>query len=43
MKDMCTESVNKEKEKFEHLLELINKTVSDGDKKIRKILKEIMS
>jgi len=39
---MCTESVDKEKEKFEHLLELIEKTICDGDKKIRKILKEIV-
>ena len=38
---MCTESVNKEKERFEHLLELINKSVLDGEKKIRKLFKEI--
>jgi len=39
---MCTDSVNKEKEKFDHLLELINKAIHEGDKKIRKIFKEIV-
>lgn len=38
---MCTESVNKEKEEFCYLLELINKAINDGDKKIRKLVKEI--
>lgn len=39
---MCTESVDKEKELFEKLIESINKTIIDGDKKIRKIFKEIV-
>jgi hypothetical protein len=39
---MCTDSVDKEKERFEYLLELINKTLCEGDKKVRKIFKEIV-
>lgn len=39
---MCAESVDKEKEKFEKLIELINKTICEGDKKLRKIFKEIV-
>lgn len=39
---MCTESVDKEKEKFESLVELIEKTICEGDKKLRKIFKKIV-
>jgi len=38
---MCAEPINKEKEKYDYLLEMINKSIDEGDKKIRKLFKQI--
>ena len=38
---MCAEPINKEKDKYNSLIELINKSLEEGDKKIRKLFKEI--
>lgn len=38
---MCSQSLNEEKERFDHLVRLINKSINEGDKEIKKLLKKI--